>query len=255
MQRYDSHIGSAWVSEMLSKELFVPGSMDDLSSEWLQMALADSFPRSRFTSLSRERIGEAFGFASQIYRCGWQEGNSRQSVVVKLWSTDSKAGVQEALFYRSFKGIGIRIPQYHYSAINEKNNKAVLVLEDLMDAVQGAILSPLDLNRAKNIALMIARMHGTWLSRPKRSDYPWLPESSDWNQTPAWLVSRKMECVKRFDKYLMGFSRQLLGKMELAPEVANERLATAPATLCHDDFHLDNIMFERQSEPVLLDWS
>jgi thiamine kinase-like enzyme len=37
--------------------------------------------------------------------------------------------------------------------------------------------------------------------------------------------------------------------------VANERLANAPETLLHGDFHLDNFLFEKKTEPVILDWS
>jgi len=251
---------------MSGTESPVPDSKDDLTREWLQMALAASFPSASFLSLQCDRIGEAFGFASEVYRCQWQEETSQQSVVVKLWSTDSKAGIQEVLFYSSFKDIGIRIPRYHFSAMDKENNKAVLVLEDLIDSVHGADVVPLDLTRAKNVARMLAKLHGKWVNNTELSNFSWLSDASLWNQTQDWLNSRKTECVERYDEHLTGFARKLLGKIELAPKVANERLACAPTTLFHDDFHapttlfhddfhLDNILFENEYEPVLLDWT
>ncbi len=61
--------------------------------------------------------------------------------------------------------------------------------------------------------------------------------------------------ARRFDDRLSGIARALLDKLELAPRVANECLASAPRTLLHGDFYLDNFVFENQSEPAILDWA
>jgi hypothetical protein len=85
------------------------------------------------------------------------------------------------------------------------------------------------------------------------TDFP-LPASAD-EVTAEWFHSRRTHFLKRFDDRLSGMARSLLDQLEFAPKVANERLANAPSTLLLGDFHLDNIVFEKQNEPVMLDWS
>jgi len=48
---------------------------------------------------------------------------------------------------------------------------------------------------------------------------------------------------------------EVLDQFEAAPEIANSRLTSAPLTLSHGDFSLDNILFESTGQPVFLDWS
>jgi len=71
---------------------------------------AGSFPQATFASLKAERIGEAYGFASRIFYYQWLDDEIPQSLVVKLWDTDSKAGIGEILFYQTFPDVGTRVP-------------------------------------------------------------------------------------------------------------------------------------------------
>lgn len=67
----------------------VPASEAEVTKEWLGAVLASSFPDAAFASLEGERIGEAYGFASRIFRYRWKDRRTPQSVVIKLWDTDS----------------------------------------------------------------------------------------------------------------------------------------------------------------------
>jgi agmatine/peptidylarginine deiminase len=49
---------------MPETDLPVPASEAEVTKEWLQAALASSFPEATFVSLDSERIGEAYGFGS-----------------------------------------------------------------------------------------------------------------------------------------------------------------------------------------------
>lgn len=130
--------------------------------------------------------------------------------------------------------------------------KAVLVLEDLKDAIQGDVLERLDLQRAEGVARNLARLHATWLEHPKL-ELSWISDVSTWTRESNWFHSRRILFLERFPNHLDGVARVLLDKIELAPAVANERLKDAPLTLLHGDFRLDNIIFEQQAEPVFLD--
>lgn len=240
---------------MLETEFSVPASENEVTKEWLQVVLATTFPDATFDTLESKRIGEAYGFASRIFRFQWQDNKASQSVVIKLWDTDSNAGIGEVQFYQTFKDVGTRTPLCFFSGVDEKKKKAVLVLEDLQDAAQGDVLVQLDLARAKGIAHSLAKLHATWLEHPKLAELTWVPDVSIWTRTNDWFQSRRALFLERFPNNLGGFARLLLDKIEFAPQIANERLKDAPKTLLHGDFHLDNIVFESQTEPVLLDWS
>ena len=237
------------------QSLTAPASKDELTNEWLQSVLAHSLVS--MTGQPRlTRIGEAYGFASQLFRCRWQAEGSPNSVVVKLWATDSKAGTGEIRFYETFgQAVGCRIPLCYHAAADPNTQRGVLVLEDLQDAVQGDCLELLNLDRAKSVARSLAGLHTTWLEHTELAEFPWLPESSHWTLSSEWFQSRRNLFLERFGKTFDGVAEALLAKLELAPKLVNEHLTSAPRTLLHGDFHLDNIMFERQTEPVLLDWS
>lgn len=240
---------------MSETDLPVPASENEVTKEWLQTILAGTFPDATFASLEGERIGEAYGFGGRIFRYRWQDSRTPQSVVIKLWDTDSKAGIGEVLFYQTFQDVGVRVPICFYSAADKETKKAVLVLEDLKDAVQGDVLEQLNLERAKGVARSLARLHTTWLGHPKLAELSWMSEVSTWKTESDWFHSRRTLFLERFPDHLNGLARLLLDKIEFAPRVANERLRDAATTLLHGDFHLDNLLFEKQTEPVFLDWS
>jgi len=240
---------------MSNIDFTVPASKDEITIDWLRVALASSFPNATFASLEGKRIGEAYGFASHIFRYCWQDKRTPQSVVIKLWNTDSKAGIGEVLFYQTFPEVGTRIPNCYYSKADEETKKAVLVLEDLKDAVQGDVLEPLDLERAKQVAKSLASLHATWLEHPKLTKFLWLPDVSTWKVKNDWIHSRRTLFLNRFGDCLSSLAWRLLDQLERAPAIANERLKYAPTTFLHGDFHLDNFVFEKQIKPVMLDWA
>ena len=234
--------------------LTVPASESEVIKEWLQTVLTRS-PVVTAGPLELSRIGEDYGFASTIIRCRWRGAGSLGSVVVKLWSTE-KAGLQEIHFYQIFaETLGIRVPHCYYAAADPETQRAVLVLEDVQDALQGDCLELLTLERAKNVARSLAGLHATWLGRAELDKFSWLADASKWTPDDEWFQSRRTLFLERFGEPASELTEALLFKLEHTPSLINERLADAPATLLHGDFHLDNLLFERQTWPVLLDWS
>lgn len=240
---------------MTESKFSVPTSETGITKRWLSIALAESFPDATFTSLETERIGEAYGFASRLYRFKWKEDKTPQSVILKFWDTSKKAGIGEVLFYTTFKDVGIRVPKCFYSKIDEELDRGILVLEDLTDCIQGDVLEPVNLERATEVAQSLARLHATWLEHPKLTELTWLADVSIWTPEREWIKDRRKLFLKRFPNHLNNTARLLLDKLEFAPDIARKRLEDVPTTLLHGDFHLDNIVFENQIEPVFLDWS
>jgi len=143
----------------------------------------------------------------------------------------------------------------YYSAADIQAGKAVLVLEDLKNVAQGDALKPVNLERAKGIARSLARLHARWLEHPKLTELSWLSNVSVWEQDQEWLDSRRSLFLMRFPNRLNGVARLLFDKLELAPKITNVRLSNAPIILIHGDFHLDNLLFEKETQAIFLDWS
>ena len=104
---------------------------------------------------------------------------------------------------------------------------------------------------SKYLYIREKRLHATWMNR--EAELTWLPDVLMWTREANWFRSRRALFLERFPHHLGGLARSLLDGLEHAPSLANERLAHAPPTLLHGDFHLDNLMFD--SGPVFLDWS
>ncbi|MEM8535150.1 MAG: phosphotransferase [Chloroflexota bacterium] len=233
-------------------DLPVPSSGSQVTGDWLQAALTHNAP---ITSLSYERIGEGYGLASEIFRYRWDGNGAPQSVVVKLWDTE-QWGIREFQFYQTFgEQTGIRTPACLYSAVDTRNQRAVFVLEDLGSVVQGDCLHQIDREQAETVAQGLAQFHARWLANAELFQADWLPSIAVWQRDAEWFTSRRARFLERFGKQVDGSARVLLDAIELAPPIVNARLANAPHTLLHGDLHLDNMVFEQDTTPVLLDWA
>lgn len=230
----------------------VPTTRVEVTTDWLQMALAHNAP---IKSLIFERIGEGYGLASGIFRYQWNVDGISRSVVVKLWNTE-QWGFREVLFYQTFgEQTGIRVPACLYSAVDPRTKRAVLVLEDLGSVVQGDCLVQLDREQAKTVARSLAQFHARWLADTELLQADWLPSIAVWQRDAEWFTSRRALFLERFGEQVDGFARVLLDVIELTPPIVNARLANAPYTLIHGDLHLGNMVFEQSTIPVLLDWA
>ncbi|MDJ0757127.1 MAG: aminoglycoside phosphotransferase family protein [Ardenticatenaceae bacterium] len=242
---------------MNTRSTFVPSNAGEITAEWLKAVLAKRFPNDRFANFTVERIGEGYGLASEIYRVAKKDDNgSFRTAVVKLWSLDGSAGVGEVNFYRHIgQQAGVRVPHCYFAKVDRVTRRAVLILEDFDDAVQGDCLRPLDAAMGAAVARELALMHVTWRGASKLSSLAWLIDRTHWPREKEWLESRRALFLDRYGDRLDRLTRQILDQAETALLAANQRLSGADKTLLHGDFHLDNLVFAGGREPVLLDWS
>jgi hypothetical protein len=235
---------------------FVPASEGEVTDTWLQEVLSNVFPNDPIREIHAVRVGVGYGLASRIYRFRWRSGQHTSSVIVKLWNTDSPAGESEAFFYNTFGSVvGTRIPLCYYAAVGPSRNRGVLILEDLDPIEQGDDLQLLSIDRAQLLAQCLAGMHGKWMRSQVLEEVGWLRVPIPWKPEAGWVVSRRALFLERFADRLTQAAQDLLNRIEYAPAVINERLIHAPKTLLHDELHLDNIVFEGEGKPVLLDWA
>lgn len=236
----------------------VPVAPADISASWLGQIFDNRHLRNPQTPVQIERIGEAFGFASELYSARWptEGGKEPAAAVIKLWSTADKAGLNEINFYKTFgQKIGVRVPACYAGAADPDAERAVLVLEAIADPLQGDVLRPLGLELGSAVAREVAALHAFGLGHDRLEGIDWLSRFRELGVDEAWIADRRALFLHRFGDRLSDVSRRLLDRAELAIKKGNEMLADAPTTLLHQDFHLDNIIFENGQDPVLLDWT
>lgn len=116
-------------------------------------------------------------------------------------------------------------------------------------------LLQLSLDQAKAVARSLAGVQATWGRHDELHKAEWLPLISPWSPDADWFESRRTLFLERFGDRIDGLASMLLAKIERAPAVVNERMASSLITLVHGDLHLDNFVFEQDMQPVILDWA
>jgi len=235
----------------------VPASASELTDAWFARALATSFPGSAPRLEAVERIGETFGLASVVLRCRLRGSGVPASLVVKLWATDGPGGTRELHFHDDLAArCPLRMPRAFHGGWDRGCERAVLVLEDIADAVQGDCLVRASLPDARSLAHALAALHAACWGDAGLARHDWLPSLARSEREPEWFTSRREGFLRRFGGQVPPRVRRLVERVELLQARANERLAGAPETLVHGDLHLDNVLFEgTERTPVVLDWA
>lgn len=228
-------------------DLKVPTGIEQVTADWLRSAL--NRPDTA-QPLNVEQIGQEYGFASQLYRVKLAD----VTIVIKLWDTN-KFGDKEILFYRHFQDCGCKIPHCFFSGIDPQTKRGVLILENVPVSAQGDVLNPLTPKQAQNLTLNLARLHAKWAGNSALKTQFWLDDFSRWAPSAEWLKSRRTVFLKRFGSQLSSESLKLINHIEQVPVLVHSRLGKMQHTLLHGDFHLDNIVFEGDETPIILDWA
>ncbi len=231
----------------MQNNVTVPTGVDELTADWLCEALGVS----SVTWLAPpEQIGQDYGFASQIFRIRL----SGRSLVAKLWNVE-QVGQDEVLFYQTFSNLNCRIPTCYFAATDQKQRRAVLLLEDVSGGVQGNVLKPLSKDQAIGVAASLAHLHAQWTNSPTLAETTWLKNISSWEPAPGWIESRRKRFLSRFPTSLNLNSAKMIEQLEQLVDITNIRVKSQPSTLLHGDFHLDNLLFDAENAPVILDWA
>lgn len=171
-------------------------------------------------------------------------------MVVKLM-TESNAA-REIAFYRDYAP-DTPIATPGFIGGDMADGRGFLVLEMVLDAVQGDVLAGTDARGAEAMAGTLARLHGRWwndesaleplhrLSPPERSQPPVLA---------AETIDRFFD---RTAEDLSTTYRDLISTLAPRLSTIHGILWDGPHTLIHSDAHLDNVLWS-EGDPVFLDW-
>lgn len=244
----------------------------DIDAAWLTAALRGSgaLPVGRVSDITMAPVGN--GLVADSFRFGLTyDGagpDAPASVVGKFPShdpvsrksgTDHMLYVREVSFYRELAAtVAIHTPAAHVAIIDPATDDFVLILADLAPARQGDQLAGCSLADAQVAMAEAAALHAPRWGDPRLETLDWL------SVRPAALGNM----VDTMLPMIIGLFRERFAGM-LAPEhlamveklpaalVAMRGNRTAPVTVQHADFRLDNMMFDVNgaARPMAtLDW-
>jgi len=235
----------------------LPLTVDDLTTSWLQFAMADVIQDETIEGFSAEIIGVGEGFMGQLARVSLSYANDApdapRSVIAKFASTkpetremarDQNAYKREIGFYRDIgDDVGVPVAACYYSDHLESSNHFVMLLEDLAPAVPSDQVMGTNREISREVIEQFAKLHAKWWNSDQLADYDWakwVVKEMPIEQALA-LFEESMtqaEATGRFDAYpemkrLMPF---------LPPLFKLDPAHPFPFTLTHGDLRSDNII-------------
>ena len=248
----------------------LPLSVDDLTNEWLESAMAEVLAGARIEGFSTEIIGVGAGFMGDLARVRLRySGDARgpASVIAKFASSrpetremarDQNLYQREIGFYRDIgHDVGVPVATCYFSELQADSYQFVMLLEDLAPGVPSDQVVGTDKQTSREVIEQFAKLHAKWWNSETLSEYEWarwLMQETPMEEGLALFDEsvRQVEEDGKFDAYpemkrLMPFLRPLF---KLDPP------SPYPFTLTHGDLRSDNII---QPTPeggrfAIIDW-
>lgn len=189
------------------------------------------------------------------------------SVVGKFAAVDpvsKAAGVnlnlyaREVAFYRELAAtVAINTPRPFFAGIDAETFDFTLLLEDMAPARQGDQLTGCSLEDARTAMLQAAALHGPRWADPALSRLEWLGSRDVVNTEIVEMVPPVLAAFR--ERYEELLEPELMAVCAGLPAIFGAYNAdrSAPVTVQHGDFRLDNILFDVQggAKPMAtLDW-
>lgn len=242
-------------------KLQIPESAHDITADWMRMALtagrAESLPPIREIAL--EPIGRGAGVMSKVVRCrlAYRDGGpGPDSVVVKLPSADPKSARMNrrySLYRREYtyysrlaSASPIRGAEFLYGDFRERDQRFVLVMEDLgdnttVDQVQGITAA-----QARSAIRAIAVLHAHYWNKVDNLSQTGFPDDGG-SRLRALM---QMAYLAYLPRAMKNFPHLFANPMRQLTETLGTRLAdfagevaAGPRTFVHGDFRASNMFF------------
>ncbi|MBE1547054.1 aminoglycoside/choline kinase family phosphotransferase [Mycobacterium sp. OAS707] len=236
---------------MVTSGMAWPSTIDDVTAQWLTVALDSG----TVTDVRAERIAEDTGFSSLLYRLHLEGDGVPSTVIVKLPALSEARGAMELLggyqrelsFYRHVAGSApIQTPHVYAAHMVDGSAEFVLVLEDLCDWENADHLAGLSLDRVRVCIEQLAGLHA-WSSDSRNAAVLEAFPSIDTAIVrdllipafgPGWQIYLE-HSSKPVSAAVEGFAERFT-------EAAGQALdaLSARSMLLHGDIRADNMFFE-----------
>ena len=244
---------------------------DAADAEWLTAVLRDArvLPDGRVTEVWRETIGNGLlGDSVKLTpRYDRPVGNAPRTLVAKFAAADPtsrETGAKfnlyrnELNFYREIaRTVEIRTPRIFFAEIDPDTSDFTLLMEDLSPARVGDELRGCSVEDCALALRELARLHGPRWGDPDLKSIGWLqPGERQADDLAAVLPDLAADFKKRFAAALHADHWYVIERfVSIYPRVLADR--SAPRTIQHGDFRLDNVLFDVQGKAgsmATLDW-
>ena len=256
----------------------IPTRLEEIKIDWLNEALAESetFPRHEIVSIDRTTLsGGGQGFLGQTcrlhltYRSG--SAHTPETIVVKISHHDSEFLKNVSSFFRRevffytkiSQRSSIRSPLCYYGDFDENTGNSVLLLEDLGGGQIGDMISGGSVEASITALNELVRLHVAWWDREELDDLEWIPQMpklEDPQSKQQLLDIYAVGWTLFSEKFGDAIPRQVQETWEVFTQEFDKirDLSIAPPlTLCHGDYHLENMAFSETSEHckvTVFDW-
>lgn len=262
-----------------------PLSPYDVTPEWLSEALGASGVRgdSRVSAVDFEIIGEDRGFTGVVARLTPHYGSTVPAAPVSLvakFPLAERAGgtsfrdhaasdprlarrfaeraAREVHFYTALGREFSQVPACYYGVADIDAGEVVLLLEDLANGEPGDALGGCSIDEARSILNGLAEIHARCWGDRELLAMDWLGvwRASNHGRTERYPAQAAM-AIDRYRERLRPEFLSLISSLGESFQSILDELASAPETLAHGDFHLDNVMFmpsAAEPEAYIIDW-
>jgi hypothetical protein len=244
-----------------------------MTSQWLEGALTDAGhnpppiaavevrPMDDFLGAMGEVVIVSATYAGDtdlpdefVAKCPMDNEFARQNAAVML-SYQRENGFYDHLAAQVAARADITIPACFVNLFDPETHAATLVIERVHPADKGDILDGTTFERMHTLVGDLARMHGVYWMDETLNTHVWL---IDWT-APSLLagIPRTLESWSNIrEQYPHFHSDELVAMVEVfLADIPSwlGRFARRPWTLIHQDYELDNVLFEADG-PVIVDW-
>lgn len=264
---------------------FVPTSVNDISTEWLNGVLKPKgVMSSDILAIETEIIGAELGLIGEVGRLHLSYGEKNAgpvTLVAKCAAQNENREIarfldlyqREVDFYNHLsEQCPIRIPQCHYAAVKIDTYDCVLLLEDLgrvtevgagdepgiitqNDQIKGSTAE-----ETRHVIKEIALVHARWWNRARQT----LPWAYDIHSKPELENARDLLYVPSLEVVLNNFSQYITEDMKILLKVMGDKFGSifldrrsSHETFIHGDYRQDNLITlqnQGQIETAAIDW-
>jgi hypothetical protein len=181
-----------------------------------------------------------------------------QDPVSKATGVSMNLYAREVSFYREMaRTVKIHTPHAYAAELNPETGDFILLFEDLTPARHGDQLTGCSLKDAETAVLEAAALHGPRWGDPALASLDWLNSRPAANESIYEILPDVIAGFR--ERYQEILTPDHMAVCEALPDVLQRVNAdqTAPMTIMHGDFRLDNILFDVQGgrhRMATLDW-